>query len=213
MRQGIDKVRFVRRDFDPLLSRFFSPITNDFDVVAQTTNNIRYVEHFRRIVTRPDILFAAGDGVTTTPEVETVDHFTTASIPNFNQSLIPPNPIPPAGPGTIEGPAGGTLVLTFNKVGPTYLNSATGFLDENNSIFYYQWASFDGSTNAPFLYPDVATLAELEQQSLIQISPPVLPQVPSGRPTLTERQPSRAGKHRTRGHFLRFPVLCLPAWR
>jgi hypothetical protein len=178
LRQGVDKVSFVRHDFDPLLGRFFSPVTNDFDVVAQTTNNIRHVEHFRRIVTRPDVLFAAGDDIlTTAPEVETVDHFTAASIPDFNQSQIPPNPIPPEGPGTMEGPAasGGTLVLTFNKVGPTYFNSATGFLDENVSIFYYQWASFDGSTNAPILYPNAASLAALEQQAFIQVSPPFLP--------------------------------------
>lgn len=176
VRQGIDKVSFVRHDFDPLLSRFFSPVTNDFDVVAQTTNNVRHIEHYRRIVTRPDILFAAGDGIlTTAPEVETVDHFSAASTPNFNGSLIPPNPIPPTGPGTIEGPGGGTLVLTFNKVGPTYFNSATDFLDESQAIFYYQWASFDGSTNAPILYPNGASLAALEQQSLIQVSPPFLP--------------------------------------
>jgi hypothetical protein len=177
VRQGIDKVSFVRRDFDPLLSRFFRPVTNDFEVVAQNTNNVRYVEHFRRIITRPDILVAAGDdGLTALPFVETVDHTTAATIPNFNASQVPPNPIPTAGPGTIEGPAGGgPMVLTFNKVGPTYFNSATSFFGEADSIFYYQWASFDGSTNAPFLYPNGSSLAELEQQSFIQISPPSLP--------------------------------------
>jgi hypothetical protein len=176
VRQGIDKVSYVRRDFDPLLSRFFRPVTNDFDVVSQTTNNIRHVEHFRRIVTRPDILVAAGDGVLTAlPFVETVDH-STASAPSFNVSQIPPNPIPTAGPGTIEGPVnGGPMVLTFNKIGPTYFNSATLFFAESDSIFYYQWASFDGSTNAPILYPNAASLAGLEQQSFIQIAPSSLP--------------------------------------
>jgi hypothetical protein len=177
VRQGIDKVSFARHDFDPLLSRFFTPITNDFDVVAQATNNIRYVEHFRRIITRPDILFAAGDaGLTALPFVETVDHTTGQSTPNFNTNTVPPNPIPTAGPGTIEGPAnGGPMVLTFNKVGPTYFNSATSFFGEADSIFYYQWASFDGSTNAPILYPNSASLAALEQQAFIQISPSSLP--------------------------------------
>jgi hypothetical protein len=177
-RQGLDKISFVRHDFDPLLSRFFSPVTNDFDVVAQTTNNIRYIEHYRRIVTRPDILLAAGDGNLTSLggfAVETVDH-SGASAPIFNASTVPPNPIPTAGPGTIEGQGGAAgMVLTFNKVGPTYFNSATSFLDENNSIFYYQWASFDGSTNAPILYPSSASLAGLQQQSFIQVSPSFLP--------------------------------------
>jgi hypothetical protein len=178
-RQGLDKISFVRHDFDPLLSRFFSPVTNDFDVVAQTTNNIRYVEHYRRIVTRPDILIAAGDGNLTSlgnAAIETVDH-SGASAPIFTTNTIPPNPIPPAGPGTLEVQAGTPvgMVLTFNKVGPTYLNSATSFLDENNNIFYYQWASFDGSTNAPILYPSSASLAGLQQQSFIQVSPSFLP--------------------------------------
>jgi hypothetical protein len=175
-RQGLDKISFVRHDFDPLLSRFFRPITNDFNVVSQTTNNIRYVEHFRRIVTRPDIIFAAGDGnLTTAPQVETIDHFSGATTPDFNTNTLPPLPIPVAGPGTIEGPGGGgSMFITFNKVGPTYFNSATGFIDENSAIFYYQWASFDGSTNAPILYPNAASLAGLEEQSLIQVNPQFL---------------------------------------
>src|SRR5262249_7062754 len=138
-----------------------------------------YTEHFRRIVTRPDILIAAGDGVlTAVPAVETVEHSVPGgpSAPNFNASQVPPNPIPTAGPGTIEGPAGGArMVLTFNKTGPTYFNSATLFFGENDSIFYYQWASFDGSTNAPFVYPNNSSLAALEQQAFIQISPSSLP--------------------------------------
>lgn len=184
VRQGIDKVSFVRHDFDPLLSRFFTPVTNDFDVVSQTTNNIRRVEHYRRIVTRPDILFAAGDGnLNVAPFVETVDHVSPATIPNFNTSQIPPNPIPPEGPGTIEGPGGGgTMVLTFNKVGPTYVNSAPSWFDENSAIFYYQWASFDGSTNAPILYPNATSLAGLEEQSFIQVSPAFLPAGAFGTP-------------------------------
>jgi hypothetical protein len=181
VRQGIDKVSFARHDFDPLLSRFFTPVTNDFNVVAQATNNIRYVEHYRRIITRPDILIAAGDGGLTTvpsPGVEVVEHSAPGgpSAPNFNTNEIPPNPVPPAGPGTIEGPASGApMVFTFNKVGPTYFNSATSFFGENDAIFYFQWASFDGSTNAPILYPNSASLAALEQQAFIQISPSSVP--------------------------------------
>src|SRR5215468_8710659 len=112
---------------------------------------MRYVEHYRRIVSRPDILFAAGDGNLVQAgaplTVETVVHDNQGgpSVPFFNTNTVSPNPIPPAGPGTMEGPAGGgPMVLTFNKVGPTYINSADLWFDEASSIFYYQWASFDG---------------------------------------------------------------------
>src|SRR5437899_499578 len=115
--------------------------------------------------------------------VDTVDHISRGSIRNFNTNEIPPNPIPPEGPGTIEGPTGGgPMVLTFNKVGPTYINSAPNWFDESTAIFYYQWASFDGSTNAPILYPNSASLAGLEQQSLIQVSPQFLPPGAFGQP-------------------------------
>jgi len=171
LRHGLDKISFVRHDYDPIKSRFFRPITNDFTDIAETTNGTRYVEHFRRVITRPDILFTAGDiPIVNNVGVETVDHINSA--PFFNGSQINSNPpIALAGPGTIEGP----VTLTFNKVGPVHLNFEPGLGDEVNSIFYYQWASFDATTNAPFLYPESSTIADLESQVFIQVSPGFLP--------------------------------------
>jgi len=171
LRHGLDKISFVRHDFDPIKSRFFRPITNDFTDIAETTNGIRYVERFRRVVTRPDILFTAADiPIIGNVGVETVDHFN--STPFFNSSQVDSNPpIRLAGPGTIEGP----ITLTFNKVGPIRLNFEPGLGDEVNSIFYFQWGSMDATTNTPILYPEGTTIADLESQVFIQVSPPFLP--------------------------------------
>jgi hypothetical protein len=41
------------------------------------------------------------------------------------------------------------------------------------------WGSFDGTTNAPIIYPNGASLVNLEAEALIQISPPP-PALPNG---------------------------------
>ena len=61
-----------------------------------------------------------------------------------------------AGPGVIQPP----ITLTYNTVGPFYVNtfdpaSDLYFLNERTASPGFIWGSFDGSTNAPILYPDV----------------------------------------------------------
>jgi len=43
-----------------------------------------------------------------------------------------------------------------------------------------QWASFDGSTNDPVVYPNGTSIQDLQNQILIQISPPSLPDGTNG---------------------------------
>jgi len=176
LRLGLEKINFVRRDFESGLGRFWPPITNDYSMLSVTNGQI-VRQYFRRVVTRPDILFTAADIPQQGKEVETVNH-TVASMPNFNTNGVNGNvPIPLLGPGTIEGP----VTLVFNKIGPVRVNSATGFLDEVNAVFYYQWASFDGTTNDPILYPPGLTLQDVESLALIQVTPSFLPAASLGR--------------------------------
>ena len=176
VREGIQKINFVRHDFDPLFSRFFTPITNDYTMVAWRTNGSPTghpdIQHFRRVVTRPDILFGAAD-LTGISVIETISR----SRASFDTTLVvdpglsnSPN-VTVAGPGIFEGP----LTLLFNKSGAVRLNSESPFNDQATSTFYYQWASFDGSTNAPFLYPNSATINDLENQFAFVVSPTFLP--------------------------------------
>src|SRR5208282_5570769 len=86
--------------------------------------------------------------------------------------------------------------ISFNKVGPVYYNSYGDVLDgspyfnENPGSdisdlfygFYFIWASFDGTTNAPVVYPDGTSIANLENQILIRLSPTTLPGGSSGVP-------------------------------
>ena len=57
--------------------------------------------------------------------------------------------------------------ITFNKVGTTYRNFAgTPFLDETTATRSFIWGSFDGSTNAPIIYPSGTSIQNLERQVL-----------------------------------------------
>src|SRR5262249_13574835 len=63
MNQGIENVKFVRRDFDSLSGTFFYPLTNEY--VLNSVTNPRVVPlRVRRTVTAPDIVFSADDLVT-----------------------------------------------------------------------------------------------------------------------------------------------------
>ena len=174
VRGGVQRVAFVRHDFDPLTSRFFQPITNEFSVRAFDTNGVPggnpTTQRFLRIVTRPDIIFAARDADLTTVVVETVDHGP-ATYPAFNNSQAT---LGAPGPGTLEGP----ITLTFNKAGPLFLANNPVAPGADSAVFLYQWGSFDGSTNPPIVYPQGTTVNDLQTQMSFIISPQGIPNAP-----------------------------------
>jgi len=61
----------------------------------------------------------------------------------------------------------GSLVLTFNSVGPLLYNQYPAFLSEANAfIVPFLWGSFDGSTNEPVVYPVGTSIYQVEAQVL-----------------------------------------------
>ena len=85
---------------------------------------------------------------------------------NFNVANIAPNL---AGPGTIDQPS----AITFNKAGVIYENDLGG--NQASAFVALAWGSFDGSSNAPVVYPDGTSIDNLANQILVQISPATLP--------------------------------------
>ena len=55
--QGVQRVQFVRGNFDGLLGQTFMPVTNVYSMMQYTTNNQLVKLTFQRIVTAPDFLF------------------------------------------------------------------------------------------------------------------------------------------------------------
>jgi hypothetical protein len=165
LRQGMDKFTFLRANFDSLVGRFFQPITNQYFLVA-VTNSQPVTNRFQRIVTKPDYLYSAADLV---PNV--ANRTTTAGNFNFaneNAGL--------GGPGNIQP----NMQITFNKIGPLLVNIYnTNFLhnglSELEGTTNFIWGSFDGTTNDPVVYPDGASIMDLEAQILFQIITAALP--------------------------------------
>ncbi len=169
LRQGMDKFTFVRQNYDSLLGRFFQPITNRYTLVG-ITNSATVSQTFERVVTRPDFLFSAEERMLPDEAWLSVGFRT---IPGRGNGYNTDNIL---NPGAVDGP--GTrqpfVEITFNKVGPLYRNIGPSFLTEANQTTNFIWGSFDGSTNAPIVYPSSSSLANLENLVLIQINPSVL---------------------------------------
>jgi hypothetical protein len=146
-RPGIEKVTFVRHPFGSLNGEF-RPFTNRSTDVYYDWDDPVYQE-VERVTTRPDILFSGrdfGNGLAAT-RTGTTNWANNAAL-NDNDGG--------AGPGVIQPP----ITLTYNTVGPFYVNTydpsrLESGLSQSTAGFIGSWASFDGSTNAPLLYPNV----------------------------------------------------------
>jgi hypothetical protein len=167
--QGIERVQFVRADFDSLLGSSAPAITNTW-MMNEITNGTVHTRTMQRVVTQPDILFAAAD-LAPGPAVFPVRSFGYARNNPFNMSLVT-NGL--AGPGTIEGP----VVFTYSKVGALFVNyrfDPERFLDQFTAFPDFIWGSFDGTTNLPVVYPNGSDIYNLMNQTLMPISPPFAP--------------------------------------
>ncbi|MGA3266627.1 MAG: Ig domain-containing protein [Verrucomicrobiota bacterium] len=169
--QGIGRMQFVQADYDSLLGRFFEPITNTYTMVM-VTNSQPVTHTFQRVVATPDFLFTAADLGASAPVP--VPELFSRNV-NFDQANIG---VGLAGPGTINP----TTTITYNKIGTSYINLGPYYL--NGPLAYtvpnWIWASFDGSTNDPVVYPDGTSLANLASDVLIQIFPSSLPNGTNG---------------------------------
>jgi hypothetical protein len=209
--QGVERIHFVRipdTNFDSYLGTFHPPVTNSYTMVVKT-NGQYATRTFQRVVTAPDIRFAAADmasgpGSPLHPVV-----FGFARGLNFDQANVL-NGL--AGPGTINTTINPPTTITFEKVGPVFFNyfvtngasmDGTPYFNETpgNDLtdsyygLYFVWSSFDGSTNDPIVYPNGTSLANLQSQVLFQVFPASLPDGANETPysatfTATGGQPS-----------------------
>jgi hypothetical protein len=171
LRQGIEHVQFVRRDFDSLLGQFYNPITNYYTLKV-ITNNVIVKQRVRRLVNNPDLLFTAQDLATTT-----ADNVIGAGLVARNLAFNAANAYPGlAGPGTINP----NIVFTYDKVGPIYLNpfflnTTNATYGEDTGTLIFIWGSFDGTTNYPTIYPEGTSINDLADQVLLYATTASLP--------------------------------------
>ena len=163
--QGVKNIKFVRADYDSLVGQYWQPVTNYYTMTA-ITNSKAATRFFQRILIQPDILLSVTD----------LGSALDARSLTFNSSNVGAGL---AGPGTIDLPT----FITFNKSSPNYFNSYGDSMDgtpyftqtpggDITNLYYaayFVWGTYDGSTNAPMIYPNTANLGDLEAQVLMQV--------------------------------------------
>ena len=153
---GIQKIQFVRANFDSLLGQFFQPITNDYSMSLIANFQARS-QSFRRVVTTPDILLDAADLAPGPAAGSAILPLEFSRTINFGMGNIYPGL---AGPGTINP----SSTITYNKSGPVFVNQSRFFLNGPNYGGSFIWGSFDGTTNDPVVYPNGTSIQNLENQ-------------------------------------------------
>ena len=183
MRLGIDKVTFVKTMFSPATGQLFPPFTDTYqERIVGTDGNIRTVSA-TRVIGAPDILISAqdlvgdesavainiiSDGVTRVllPDDTQVDGNDVVGISLTEGWMSITNNDALNGIELLNGP--GNIMpegdrITFDKGGPYFVNVFPGSIVEPSSP-QIRLGSFDGSTNAPFIYPQGTTIQEIEDQ-------------------------------------------------
>jgi hypothetical protein len=190
LREGIEKITFIRRDFDSLLSRVYLPITNEYYLNA-VTNNAVLGQRIQRAVIAPDILITAQD-LSPGPDALPVVNAYARTIPNYNAANAYPGL---SGPGTIDPPS----TFTFNKAAPVFINfglvNTNAFLTSDTQSPWVIWGSFDGTTNPVVIYPSGLSIDNLNNQVLLQITPPALPLGVLGSPYSAQLQTTAVGSN------------------
>jgi hypothetical protein len=155
---GVEKVTYVKVEYDSLLGQTFTPLTYNYTIPYVVNNKLQKLL-LTRTVLQPDIVFAAADlssAPTAYPFVYNGLSRTFTFIPSGYVSAV-------AG-GVTASVISPQELVTFNNLSPIYINENPGFLDEATSTEEIVWGSFDGSTNAPIVFPNGASLNGLMEE-------------------------------------------------
>jgi hypothetical protein len=166
LRPGVDKVLFRQLPYYGIFLGFTNTWT---DTYVNPTNGLLSTQRVQRILpagSQPDIVFDAGDlGVDGTTGEPFLTRLTDTSGWANNSATNNPTfaTAEVDGPGVIQPP----IVIAFTTIGPTLLNTFPTSMDQASaSILFGGWAAIDGTTNAPFIFPNGRTTLQLEQQIL-----------------------------------------------
>jgi hypothetical protein len=158
-RAGVNKVNFVRLDVDSFLGRFIEPLVIRYPETVWDPTVRRYVtQSVERRLSQPDLLFSAADlGVAPDAGFPYVFSRQLGFVDNSRFNTASGSGNPAAGPGNVLPGR-----ITLNKLGPWSLN--VNETPEEQSFKGYVFGSFDGSTNAPVVFPQGIDAFELERR-------------------------------------------------
>jgi len=155
LRGGRNKLTFRKVFFDALLGSTFTPITNQFTDVSVGTNLTMVIQSVERGITQPDFLFVAEDLGLANNLVPVLSRRSSTAQWIDNDAINGNDETTLShGPGVIAPP----IRISFSDQLPYFENETDlSFLDEfpgeDTAFASSVWGSFDGSTNAPVIYP------------------------------------------------------------
>jgi hypothetical protein len=142
LRPGVEKITFVRQDYDPLLGQAF-PLKYEYTDTF-LTNGVVSTQQLERVVSQPDFLFCSGD--TGGGNAWTTDYLRTDTSKWWNSATLTGGTN--AGPGIIRPP----IRITFNRYGSSlWTSDPNPAANPGQQVLH--WGSFSRSTNAPVVYP------------------------------------------------------------
>jgi hypothetical protein len=141
LRPGIEKVTFVRQQYDSVLGQAV-PFTNQF-VDTYISNGLAMHQQLERVVAQPDFLFSVAVTGPLSSSSPVIDHSGTSNW--WNSATVTGTGA--SGPGVIRPP----VRITFNNPGAVVETS--GAAPASTPVNQSSWGSFDDSTNAPVAYP------------------------------------------------------------
>ncbi|HWD21377.1 MAG TPA: hypothetical protein VHB20_19075 [Verrucomicrobiae bacterium] len=162
---GVEKVTYVKVGYDSVSGTTPKPITYNYTMPITVNGRVSTI-HVTRFINTPDIIFTAADLVDTgfSPPRD----FGTTRTTSFFTSPDLPIGGGVNGPGAEPAVIQPQTIITFNNVNPIYRNQQPAFLSDLNVAAYplFQWGSFDGSGNAPIVYPNGSSLLQAEEQAV-----------------------------------------------
>jgi hypothetical protein len=169
LRPGIDKITFVRVFPESTVGGLFLFTNSYVDVFI--TNGVLLQQPVERVLTRPDILFIADDIGLNAGGVPVILSRSLGFDNNRDLNSSSAQGGQQAGPGVILPGS----EVTFNKLGPYKFNddfppflSGSDLTEFGSGTFAFGalWGHFDGSTNAPILFPTGTSIRQLEEAVL-----------------------------------------------
>lgn len=154
LRPGVNKITFQRVNFDSIISSIFPPFTNIY-IDAYITNGVIQYQTVERTLTQPDILFTA--------KYIGNNNVSRTGTSNWINNGAPLQD----GPGVIQPP----ITINFNKLGPSLIYNDPNYSPANATTFLPLWASFDGTTNAPVVYPINSSLTNTSEFHFLLFGP------------------------------------------
>ena len=163
LKPGVNSLLFTNVAFDSIIGQGFVRVTNRF-TNFMVTNGQAIAEVVDRVVQRPDVLLLAGDNGVDVDGFPFMWQRTTTDSWINNGSLNTSTNVfgeQPGGPGVIPP----QIQIQFSNLLPYFRNTLSetaSFIDQDTALVSWAWGAYDGSTNAPVVFPDFFSIHDIE---------------------------------------------------